>query len=123
MQVADHVNVKCAAPQRPALGLFVALEMLVQHRVLELAKGILLRNQPFRTLKVSRAQHARGQSDIVMDDQAEIIKGRLLLDAELDGFLGLRLDTVRQIEMNNIAGMLEVADIEGDFQSSPRFFR
>ncbi len=123
VQVADHVDVKRAAPQRPALGLLVALEMLVQHRVLKFAEGILLRDQPLGALEIGGTQHARGQPDIVVDDQAEIVERRLFLDAEFDGFLGLRLDAVRQIEMDDVARMFEIADIERDFQGAPRFFR
>jgi len=123
VQVADHVDVKRAAPQCPAFGLLVALEMLVQHRILKLAEGILLRDQPFGPLEIGGTQHPRGEPYVVMDDQAEIIQGRLFLNAEFDGFLGFRLDPVRQVEMDDVACMLEVADIEGDFQGQPRFFR
>ena len=47
----------------------------------------------------------------------------MLFQREGDDFFGLRLDPVGQIEMDDIAGMLEIADIERDFQGPPGLFR
>ena len=43
-----------------------------------------------------------------MDDEAEVIEGSLLLDIEADALLGLGFDAIRQVQMDHIAGMLEI---------------
>ena len=55
VQIPDHVDIQRAAPERAPLGLLVASEVLVQNRILKLAKGILLRNQPFGAFNIARA--------------------------------------------------------------------
>ena len=96
VQVADHVDVKRAAPQRPAPLALVA-EMLVQHRVLQFAEGVLLRDQPLCAFDIAGAQHARRQADDCVNDQAKIIKRRLFL--ELNSMLSLAFALIRSARL------------------------
>src|SRR4051794_1092604 len=50
------------------------------------------------------------------DDQAEIIERSMLLDRKADALLGLGLDAVGEIEMDDIARMFEIAGIEHDLE-------
>ena len=50
------------------------------------------------------------------DDQAQIVERGMLLDRKADALLGLGLDAVGEIEVDDIACMFEIAGIEHDLE-------
>ena len=88
--------------------------------VLHFAERILLRNEALGALDIAGRQHAGREPHVLVDDEAEIIQRGLFLEAECDAFLGLGLDALGKVEVDDIAGMLEIADIERDFERAAR---
>ena len=88
--------------------------MLVHHLRLQLAEGVLLRDEAPGTLEVARGEHGTRQLQIVVDDLAEIVERGDLVVREGDLFARLGLDAVREVQLDHVARMFEVRDVEGN---------
>ena len=115
VQVADHVDIERALAERATAAPPAATKMLVEYLVLQRPEGVLLPDEAPGRLDIAGRKHAGGKAQVFVDDEAEIVEGGLFLDAERDAFLGLGFDTVGKIEMDDIAGVFQIADVERQF--------
>ena len=97
--------------------------MLVEHLRLQFAEGVLLRDKAPGALHIAGGEHRAGELQIVVDDGAEIVERGHFLGREGDLLAGLGLDAVGEVQLDHVARVLEVRDVERELEGAARFLR
>ncbi len=106
-----------SAPRLQSLALRRAVaELVVDDAVFDGAEHAFLLDQPARAGNIAGAQNSAGKPQAVEDDFDELVECFLLLGRKLHALPDLCLDAVGKAQMDDVAGVLEIADIEHDLE-------